>query len=392
MRFLIVNTDYPQFLHWLYAVHPGLETRSFPEQMQVRMQSLFGVADFYSRNLRKLGHEAWDIHANNEFIQRAWAAEHGLRLPSDQSWRARLLLASQSVEAGRRGKWLRGLVFPQALVDNTIQQRWMAQVLAAQIRHYQPDVLLNQAMDVLDPGVFRKTKRYIGLLAGQIGAPLPKREDYRPYDLILSSLPSFVRYFRGRGKPSELHRFSGFDPTILSKLNNGTESIDVSFVGSLTRDYPSRIRSLEPVCDFPGFGAWGPGVDDLLPNSPLRAHYRGEAWGLDMYRILRNSKITVNAHGETAGQYAVNMRLYEATGVSTLLITDRKESLGEVFKLDVEVVAYRSPKECAALVQHYLDNEKERRTIARAGQQRTLREHTYENRMRELIQILERYT
>ncbi len=118
----------------------------------------------------------------------------------------------------------------------------------------------------------------------------------------------------------------------MSKLDNGTESIDVSFVGSLTRDYPSRIRVLDQVCEIPGFGAWGPGVDELPPNSPLRAHYRGGAWGLDMYRVLRNSKITVNVHGETAGRYAVNMRLYEATGVGTLLVTDRKESLGEVFE------------------------------------------------------------
>ena len=25
MRFLIVNADYPEFLRWLYAKHPGLE-------------------------------------------------------------------------------------------------------------------------------------------------------------------------------------------------------------------------------------------------------------------------------------------------------------------------------------------------------------------------------
>ena len=25
MKFLILNTDYPEFLRWLYAQHPGLE-------------------------------------------------------------------------------------------------------------------------------------------------------------------------------------------------------------------------------------------------------------------------------------------------------------------------------------------------------------------------------
>jgi len=25
MKFLILNTDYPEFLRWLHALHPGLE-------------------------------------------------------------------------------------------------------------------------------------------------------------------------------------------------------------------------------------------------------------------------------------------------------------------------------------------------------------------------------
>ena len=68
MRFLILNADYPEFLNWLYSNNLELERQSYDRQMQIRAKSLFGVADFYSSNLRKLGHEAWDIHVNNEFI------------------------------------------------------------------------------------------------------------------------------------------------------------------------------------------------------------------------------------------------------------------------------------------------------------------------------------
>ncbi len=59
MRFLILNTDYPDFLRWLYTQHPGLEKQPYEEQMRVRVESLFGVAHFYSSNLHKLGHEVW---------------------------------------------------------------------------------------------------------------------------------------------------------------------------------------------------------------------------------------------------------------------------------------------------------------------------------------------
>src|SRR5262245_20529133 len=77
MRVLIINTDYPDFLRWLYAQHPGLAHRAYAEQMRLRHESLYGVADFYSNNLRILGHEAEDVYANNEYLQKAWAAEQG---------------------------------------------------------------------------------------------------------------------------------------------------------------------------------------------------------------------------------------------------------------------------------------------------------------------------
>ena len=90
MKFMILNTDYPAFLCRLYTQHPGLERQPYEQQMRVRNESLFGITDFYSSNLRELGYEAWDIHANNEFMQKTWADEHGLRVDPGQKWQFRL--------------------------------------------------------------------------------------------------------------------------------------------------------------------------------------------------------------------------------------------------------------------------------------------------------------
>src|SRR5262245_66002988 len=89
MRFLLLSTDYRAFLRWLYEGHPGLDQASYEEQAQVRAGSLFGLADFYSGNLRKLGHEAWDVDVNNRFMQYAWAREHGVRV-KERRWHLRL--------------------------------------------------------------------------------------------------------------------------------------------------------------------------------------------------------------------------------------------------------------------------------------------------------------
>ena len=92
-----------------------------------------------------------------------------------------------------------------------------------------------------------------------------------------------------------------------------------------------------------------------------------------------------------AGSYANNMRLFEATGVGALLITDCKENLSEMFEPGKEVVVYRGAEECVELIRYYLEHEEERQTIAAAGQQRTLREHSYYQRMKELVEIVRKY-
>src|SRR5689334_9037645 len=90
MKILILNTDYPEFLADLYAENPGLEDRPYSEQVRVRYESLFGVADFYSSALRDLGHDARDIFVNNEAMQAAWAREHGFPAKKRTVWRLRL--------------------------------------------------------------------------------------------------------------------------------------------------------------------------------------------------------------------------------------------------------------------------------------------------------------
>jgi spore maturation protein CgeB len=129
-------------------------------------------------------------------------------------------------------------------------------------------------------------------------------------------------------------------------------------------------------------------VSQIPPSAFIRRSYVGPAWGREMFQVLRNSLLTLNHHGDLR-PFANNMRLFEATGVGTLLITDWKENLHEMFEPGKEVIAYRTSEECAELVRYYLEHEDEGTEIARAGQQRTLREHTYYQRVQELVDIVE---
>ncbi|MBI3601167.1 MAG: glycosyltransferase family 1 protein [Nitrospinae bacterium] len=387
MKFLIINTDYPEFLQGLYKNHHGLENKSYDEQMRKRNESLFGVADFYSSNLRKLGHEAWDIHANNKFIQKAWAREHGICFKESSPFKYSSKMILESIATKASLTYFKSFLWTIARSLDS----WFYDMLEEQVKFYKPDILFNHAMSEISPYFLKKMKPYIRLLMGQHAATcLSDIEDFSYYDLFISSFPPTIDFFRQKSIPAELNRL-GFEPKVLSILNSDVKNFDVTFVGSFHSVHTSRVAFLESLCArFPQIKIWGNGIERLSSTSPIKKNYIGHAWGREMYQILSNSKIALNHHGDIP-PYANNMRLFEATGVGTMLITDWKKNLHEMFEPGKEVVTYRSAEECAELIKYYLEHDNELETIASAGQERTLREHTYYQRMQELVDIVHKY-
>ena len=108
------------------------------------------------------------------------------------------------------------------------------------------------------------------------------------------------------------------------------------------------------------------------------------AWGREMYGILNRSRITLNHHGDVPS-HANNLRLYEATGMGSLLITDWKSDLDLILAPGIECVAYRSPEECVEQIRYYTSHPREAAVIAAAGQQRTRRDHSYSVRIQSVL-------
>jgi spore maturation protein CgeB len=106
---------------------------------------------------------------------------------------------------------------------------------------------------------------------------------------------------------------------------------------------------------------------------------------------MARSRITVNRHIGVARNNANNMRLYESTGMGALLLTERKDNLRELFEPDREVAVYSDPEEAVAKIEALLAEPERLAQMAAAGNGRTLREHTYADRMRELTGILHRH-
>lgn len=372
MKIAVIDTYYGAFLKAHYQRNQWAVGSPYDAQRADLLDQCFGTSDFYSRHLNALGQSAQDLIVNCVPLQEAWAAERqfsysrlALRVPH-RFFRLPLV--------GRRLAALPGLV----------------EIACAQIKEFAPDVLYCQDLSFFPPEVLRRVRASVKLVVGQIACPLPPDDFLRGYDLILTSFPHFVPRLRALGIHSEYFRIA-FDPRVLEKLGTVAKDVDVSFVGGISRHHGKAVPVLEELAAKTPIQFFGYGAQSLDAGSPIRQRHRGEVWGLDMYRSLARSRITLNRHINVAENYANNMRLFEATGVGALLLTDRKDNLGELFEIGKEVVAYSSSEEAAELIRYYLDHPDEAQAIARAGQARTLQEHTYRHRMEELVPILEAY-
>lgn len=386
MKIAFLNTDYEEFLLWLYRSQPGLSEAPYADQLRARNSSLFSVADFYSHAFRSLGHEAYDFHVNNPWLQAAWAREQGLQ-PGRVSVRAataraylRERLPRRIVKAIRRSR--PSLDAPED------------EILRGQLAAVTPDIVVNQAVGHV-PGSLLRHYAPGSALVGHVASTV-RPETLTEYDLIASSLPTIVEAAERRGVPAALSRF-GFDARVLDLIGPLERDIPISFVGSLTAAHPRRIALLERLCSKFDVHVYGSrrDVDSLPRSSTIRRSYRSPAWGVDMYRILRRSRITLNDHGDVwvdgenaTNQHANNIRLFEATGCGSLLLTDLKPDLPEIFVPGEEVVAYRSPDDCSELLEALLEDDDRVTSIAARGQRRTLADHTYGRRARELEPVL----
>jgi spore maturation protein CgeB len=142
-----------------------------------------------------------------------------------------------------------------------------------------------------------------------------------------------------------------------------------------------------------------------LRSAGIKIITRGKGWPEgrinqeEMIRLFNRSRINLNFSnasrkpsllkrlfkGAKAQLQQIKGRNFEIPGCGGFLLTDATENLAEYYTLGKEVVVYESMKDLIDKTRYYLAHEKERAAIAKAGYERTIREHTYEIRFRDLF-------
>jgi len=176
-------------------------------------------------------------------------------------------------------------------------------------------------------------------------------------------------------------------PQALAEAEAKRYDSDVCFAGDWRPLREEVIRTLLPKCNVRVWGPWGA---KLAPDSPIRDVLTdGFFTPAEMVRAFAGAKIVLNLHS-WFGQwpYGVNPRLFEAAGAGACQLVDAKTEIPDLYDVPREVVCFTSFEECGRLVEQYLASEGERLAIGMRAAERTRREHTYDHRMRALIEIV----
>jgi hypothetical protein len=398
MKLLRIIATYPWYPAQFYANRPGLADQDFAAQKAALNSDYFAGGNSLSMAMESLGYEVMQIHPGLEPLQRIWAREEGL-------------------DVERLG--------PHDLI-------------IAQAKEFQPDIL---SYEYYDPKLLERIRNEIGpikMVLGWEGSALSVGRAWRLMDFILSCAPETVDRLRRAGLRSEIIGHA-FDAGINNRLRPTQEPIPVSFIGSIVRRNQFHMERERLLLDLVGqipLQIFSPSVDvrwqdymkaaavggaylgvmalrvakvrkyaskhsrlirsiervasvPRLPvNSILSNHSRPGVYGLDFYQVIRDSWVSLNIHADSSPRYASNMRLYEATGVGSCLLTDWKSNLPALFDIDKEIVSYRSSAEALEKARWLLEHPQERDEIARRGQARTLRDYTFGHQARELDSVI----
>ncbi|MCX6138244.1 MAG: glycosyltransferase [Ignavibacteriales bacterium] len=399
-RFVKISTFYRDFLRKYYDANPGIGAQPYEAQYSHLMSMGYAWSGYFSHYLSGLGQEAYDIVGNAEGLQSAWAREHGVE------------------EKG-------------------------AALVAEQIRILKPTVVMFQDSFTYHGRwieELRKAVPSIQLVLGWCCSPYSEDflSEWKCFDAVLCCSPLFVDDLQRKGIRTE-YLPHGFETSLVPRLseNNIYPASDVAFLGSLIpgagfhdvrKQLLEALLSADVALAFYGavtdisqnelmrrqagyvtavlmkqFGlrdlaAKIPGIQKALslgemPHKfrrieKLKAAAQPPIYGLEMLKMLSRAKIGFNNHGDVAGNFAANMRMFEVTGAGACLVTDAKENMHEFFEEGREVITYRSAEECIEKIRWLLDHPAECRAIAEAGQRRTLKDHTIEQRVGRLHDII----
>lgn len=220
----------------------------------------------------------------------------------------------------------------------------------------------------------------------------------RVYDYVFTHELSCVAYYRKQGCARIYYLPLGVNPKqFRPKQVSPSHLYDICFIGTA---FPNRLTFMDRVAPYLAKkkiliagGLW-----QHLKHYPLLKHNIRLAGirPVEAAHYYSGAKIVINLHRSFADHFnskripalSINPRTYEVSGCGTLLLTDVRQDLTRYYQPGRDIATYSTPESLMQKLDYYLTHEEERRQIAWKALERTMREHTYKNRIAKMLNII----
>jgi len=164
------------------------------------------------------------------------------------------------------------------------------------------------------------------------------------------------------------------NPNYYKKISSNFK-YDVTFVGNI---YGDRLEFI-----------------NFLIENGISLHIFSRSFGNfikfdDMIKVFNESKINLNFSGSSSESKIkqIKGRVFETTMCGGFLLTEYVEGLEEYFCIGEEIECFSDRNELLKKINYYLINEEKRKKIAEAGQKASFERHTWEKRLRNVFDEL----
>lgn len=284
-------------------------------------------------------------------------------------------------------------------------QRKENEQLIKKSEKFQPDVLISIKGEAIFPETIEKIRKETGAFSilWAIDDPnkfLDESKALAPgYDFVFTSGMDSKKEYAEIGVRAEYIPFAA-DHRIFREMdvNENDRKIYGSDISFVARRRKERVELVNNIADT-NLKVWGPrwknwfrffgcDRDYKIYNKGLLDKCTGKSANTDMYlKIINASKINLNSHARN-WKMKSNIRSFEIALCNAFLLSDNPEGFKDLFRVGKEVVCFNDGNELKELCQYYLDNEDERRKVAKAGYERALKEHTLDIRAKEMLGVV----
>jgi spore maturation protein CgeB len=230
------------------------------------------------------------------------------------------------------------------------------------------------------------------------------------FDWVVTTDVRAIARYRAIGVTHAIHSQWGCNQHVYRPTGEPRD-IDVSFVGQphgKRRALVTAVRDAGIAIETWGYG-WERGrvtqeeVASIFSRSKISLNFAASFYNYSRRELVsqfvrRRGPLVVPRFGELRRNAALvrdfrrpqlKARNFEIAACGPLLVTEHVDQLGAYYRVGDEAVEFNGPRDLVAVLRRYLADDEERERIARAGLERTLRDHTYEHRLQTIFEHIQ---